>query len=228
MRYRLSWRVKKKMANERYGKLHELVAVYTLILIVWGFYRLLFRFPEWVEELILKPGVFLVPVAIKLRRERGSLKEKLASVGITSSNWQTAIILGLALGGVYLFAGKMGMVYGRGGFGGGGENALWLVAVVAIATAISEQLVFMGYLLPRLVSIWKDERWAVVTTAALFGIVHLPILVFGYGLPFPIIAGQFLLVFLLGLGNSIVMLRVKNLITPVLSHALWGLAVLWF
>jgi hypothetical protein len=52
------------------------------ILIVWGFYRFLFKLPEEIEEIIVKPLLWLVPVFILLRKE----KLGLTSIGITSKN----------------------------------------------------------------------------------------------------------------------------------------------
>jgi len=225
--------VKFKLWRER-GKileLHDVVSVYMVILLVWGFYRLLFRLPEWVEELFLKPVVWLLPVARRVvKEEHESIKARLASVGVTTKNLGAAVALGLALGVFYLFVGRIGMMARSGQVSapnlGGMANSPILIIVLALATAIAEQLVFMGYILPRLVEVWQHEWRAAITTAVLFGIVHLPILIFGYQLPLQAVAGQFVLVLLLGLGNSMVMLRVKNVVTPILSHALWGLAVL--
>src|SRR3989344_8052758 len=104
--------VKFKLWRER-GKileLHDVVSVYTTILVVWGFYRLLFRLPEWVEELFLKPVVFLLPVWRRvIKDEPGSLRGRLESLGITNKNLGVATALGLALGVFYLFVGRVGV-----------------------------------------------------------------------------------------------------------------------
>ena len=34
----------------------------TYLLVVWGFYRFLFKMPEEVEELLIKPIIWLLPV----------------------------------------------------------------------------------------------------------------------------------------------------------------------
>jgi len=52
----------------------------TYLLIVWGFYRFLFKLPEEIEELIIKPLVWLLPVFYLLRKE----KVGLSSIGVTT------------------------------------------------------------------------------------------------------------------------------------------------
>ena len=211
---------------KKYSLLHDVVWVYTLILVVWGFYRLLFRFPDWVEELILKPIVFIGPVWYRLSREQGKTwRERWVSLGITGKNLPVAVVLGLALGVFYLLMGKLGVMLNSAGVGAsGGENnvGIGITLGLALATAISEQLVFMGYMVTRLTDFWKNEWLGVGITALLFAVIHVPILVFGYQLPIGVIASQFLLTFFLGMGNGLVMVRTRNLAAPVIAHSLWG------
>lgn len=201
----------------------EVAGLYTVILVVWGFYRLLFRLPVWIEELVIKPMVFVAPVIYRLYQEKSqSWSERWASLGVTRVNLGMGLGLGLALGAFYLLVG---------GAGASKEmqlGSVGLTMVLAVATAISEQLVFMGYILLRLARVWRQEWGAVVVTAVLLAVIHVPILVFDYRLPGREILGQFLLVLALGLGNGAIMLRVKNLITPVLAHSLWGWAMVIF
>ena len=218
--------------KREYTRLHDLFRFYILLLIIWGFYRTLFRFPDWIEELILKPLIFVVPVIVKIKAEGKNWKERLEGVGITWKNLFAALAFGLSLGVFYLFVGRMGEFFRFGGtvgnpYGSPLGNPL-LIIVLAFATAFSEELVFMGYLLPRLQKEWKDEWKSTTAVAVMFAVIHMPILIFGFRFPISLIVGQFLLIFILGFGNSILMLRLKNVAAPVLSHALWGIAVLLF
>ena len=103
-----------------------------------------------------------------------------------------------------------------------------MVMVLALATALTEQVLFMGYLLPRFQREWKNEWLSTTVVATLFAVLHLPVLVFYYRLGAAAVFGQFLLSFILAFGNSVLMLRLKNIAAPILSHALWGMAVLLF
>ena len=38
------------------------------LFIVWGFYRLIFKLPDEVEELVLKPLIWLVPLVFLLKK----------------------------------------------------------------------------------------------------------------------------------------------------------------
>jgi len=216
----------------KYSALHDLVRFYTFLLVIWGFYRVLFRFPEWVEELILKPVIFLGPVLVMVKNEAKNWKEAIKSLGIMWKNTFAALSFGLSLGVFYLFVGRMGQFFRFGGAAlnpyGSPIDSVLLVVVLALATAISEEVVFMGYLLPRFMKIWKDEWKSATVVAVLFAVIHLPILVFGYRFSGSLVLGQFLLTFILGFGNSVLMLRLKNIVAPIMSHALWGMAILLF
>src|SRR5689334_20856534 len=73
------------------------------ILVIWGFYRFLFKLPENLEDLVIKPIMWLVPVYILVRKE----KLGFASVGLTSKNLFQSIYLSLALG---VFFALIGMI----------------------------------------------------------------------------------------------------------------------
>ncbi len=214
------------------GVVHELLRFWVWLLVIWGFYRVLFRFPVWVEELILKPIVFLVPLYRVLRREEDSWKKRWQSIGVGWKNLFAALAYGLSLGVFYLFVGRMGQFFRFGSDGvnpyGGLVSGVVLTVVLALATAISEEVVFMGYLLPRFKAVWKDEWKSATVVALLFALLHMPILIFSYGYPPALIMGQFLLAFVLGFGNSVLMLRLNNIVAPIMSHALWAMAVLMF
>jgi hypothetical protein len=72
------------------------LAVY--LLIVWGFYRFLFQLPEAVEELFIKPVIWLLPVFFLLKKERKGLD----SLGITSKNLFPAVYYALGLGAFFV------------------------------------------------------------------------------------------------------------------------------
>lgn len=214
-----------------YATLHDLVRLYVYVVIFWGFYRVLFRLPIEIEELILKPLVFVVPVLLRIRTDGKTWTERLESIGITWKNLFAGLAFGLSLGVFYLFVGRLGQLFrfGNAGaaYGASIDNPVNVI-VLALATAISEELLFVGYLLPRLVKVWKNEWWATLVVAAAFGLIHIPILVFSYGLGAGLVIGQWLMLLVLGFGNAVLMLRIKNLAAPVLSHTLWGIAVLLF
>jgi Fe2+ transport system protein B len=40
--------------HEHLAVWHRVIGLYVLVFVVWGLYRLLFRFPVWFEEIVLK------------------------------------------------------------------------------------------------------------------------------------------------------------------------------
>jgi len=46
------------------------LSVWLVIFIVWSIYRFSFFFPEWIDELIIKPLVFLAPIGYVLKKEK--------------------------------------------------------------------------------------------------------------------------------------------------------------
>src|SRR4030065_1133457 len=135
------------------------------LLIVWGFYRLLFfKFPEEVEEIIIKPLVWLVPVFILLRKE----KLGLSSIGVTSKNIFSSVYLALALGVVFAVEGFLINIIKYKGLDFSaniGNNPLLWALAISLATAISEELTFRGYIFGRIWSALGSELWANLLTS---------------------------------------------------------------
>ena len=52
------------------GKYLRLFLVYAFVLLAWWAYRYFTRFPEWADELIFKPLIWLTPMAIFLKYDR--------------------------------------------------------------------------------------------------------------------------------------------------------------
>ena len=78
-----------------------IISVY--LLIVWGFYRFLFKLPEELEELVIKPILWLGPVFYFLKKELKGLP----SIGITSKNLFPAIYYALFLGVIFAIEGVL-------------------------------------------------------------------------------------------------------------------------
>ena len=70
----------------RFRSLKEVISLYAFIFVIWGFYRFLVKLPEEVEELVLKPLIWLGPLAWILKKEIGLTPQALAAVGWTSKN----------------------------------------------------------------------------------------------------------------------------------------------
>lgn len=92
------------------------VTIYcTYLIIIWAFYRFLFQFPDNIEELVIKPILWLLPLYFIVRKEGFGL----SSVGLTFKNLFPSIYLSLGLGAVFVIEGVLAnyLKYGHFNFG---------------------------------------------------------------------------------------------------------------
>jgi hypothetical protein len=63
------------------------LTVFVYLLLVWGFYRFYFHLPQEIEEVVVKPILWLFPVFYLVKKE----KAKLGSLGLTIKKFFPAI-----------------------------------------------------------------------------------------------------------------------------------------
>ncbi|MBI2405492.1 CPBP family intramembrane metalloprotease [Candidatus Microgenomates bacterium] len=212
----------------KFLSLRNVISLYAFILIVWGFYRFLFKLPDVVEEVVLKPILWLVPLLLVLRRE----KQTLSSVGWTTQNLFKSVYLAIGLG--VLFAAE-GAVVNSIKYGGSfnfiqipGGGALLGALGLSLVTAFSEETVFRGFIFNRL---WKalHREWdANLLTSCGWALIHLPVTVFV--LKYDVVqAVSFLfLTFLFGVASAFVFARTGNIFSSVLLHVFWEWPIILF
>ncbi|HCR35898.1 hypothetical protein A2130_02485 [Candidatus Woesebacteria bacterium GWC2_33_12] len=201
-------------------------AVY--LLIVWGFYRFLFQLPETIEELIIKPLVWLLPVFYLLRKER----EGIASLGITFKNLFPAVYYSLGLGAFFVIeALVINFVKYDGKFdlrANIGTLPLLTSLGLSFATAISEELAFRGYVFTRIWKFLGKELYANLVTSLFWALIHVPITFFVWKLDLPAALIYLFLTTLFGMGSAFVYARTKNILSPILLHVLWQWPIILF
>lgn len=219
-----------EVSNERkILVLRRTLMVYVVIFILWGLYRLLFRFPLVIEELFLKPLVFMPALISALLGEGKRRRGILRAFGFRRKRLSLSVYYGLTLGVVYVLAAGLGkLVFSKeivvGGFSGEPWRLLNLF-ILSLATAFWEQTVFSGFMLLRFMQVFRDEWTSVGLVSFLFMLLHLPILWLDAGKQPIFILVQLLLFFLVGFGNAVLMLRTRNILAPILSHIFWAMAV---
>ena len=199
----------------------------TYLLLVWGFYRMLFRLPVEVEELFVKPIVWLAPVFYFIRKE----KVGLSSLGITVKNLFPALYISLALGVLFaLEALLINLVKHEGvDFSANlGENPFMLALGLSLATAISEEVAFRGYLFNRVWFALGSEWKANVITSVVWALIHVPIAIFWWELSIAGTLGYLLLTTIFGVGSAFVFARTKNVASSVFLHVLWEWPIMLF
>jgi len=181
------------------------------LFLVWTSFRVFISLPEVIEELWFKPIIWLVPVFWIWWL--GGKK-----IEFFGKEWLRSILWGFMLGIIYL-----GLVYFLVGFSDFGFDLDKLG--VGFVTAVVENLVFAGFLLPVL--IWKWGRFAgLMTNGALFAVIHLPIAVFVYRADAVSLLGLFLLSFSIGVMNGWIRVRTGSVIGAIVASWLWVLASL--
>ena len=213
------------MKKETALKNATILAAY--LLIVWGFYRFLFKLPEEVEELIVKPVVWLLPVFYLLTKEKASL----SSVGITFRNLFPAVYFALGLGAFFVIEAIIINFVKHGGLDFSaniGEKALFTSLGLSFATALSEEISFRGYLFNRVWYALGSEWIANIATSLVWALVHVPITVFVWKLEPSAALIYLLLTTLFGIGSAFVFARTRNVFSSVLLHVLWEWPIILF
>lgn len=194
---------------------------------MWAFYRYFFRLPEWVDEFIIKPFVFVVPVLwYVVARE----KRKFESLGLTNKNLFSSIYIGLGFGFVFALEGLAAntIKYGRlqimpiDAFAQYGMGTL---IVLSVATAFSEELLSRGFVFTRLLEGKRGLVMSAFLSTLMFVVLHIPILAFSLKLQGTALLLFFVTDFVLGFANALLLYNTGSLIAPILVHVFWNMTV---
>jgi membrane protease YdiL (CAAX protease family) len=197
------------------------------LLIVWGFYRFLFKLPDDVEELLVKPVVWLLPVFYFMRIERAGLK----SIGVTSKNLFKSIYISLALGILFAIEGVLVNLVKYQGVDFSaflGDNPFLVSFALSFATAVSEEVAFRGFLFNRVWHALGKEWTANIITSFVWALVHIPIAVFWWKLDATGAVGYLILTSVFGIGSAFVFARTKNVASSILLHVMWEWPIVLF
>ena len=197
------------------------------ILLVWSLYRYFLKLPEWADELVFKPLVFVAPVVWYVRRIE---KRRLETVGLTGKNFFTSLYIGLGFGLLFALEGlaanaiKYGKlqiipsaVFGQYGMG--------LLLLLSLATAVSEEILSRGFVFSRLLEKMKSVPKASILSTILFVLLHVPILVMSLKLQGMTLVLFFVTDVILGLANSLLFSTTRSLVAPILVHLFWNMTV---
>jgi membrane protease YdiL (CAAX protease family) len=211
------------------GLTNTLDPVYRLwawILLTWSLYRYFVRVPEWADEFIFKPLVFVIPVIwYVLKREKRSL----SSIGLTWQGFFKSVYIGLGFGAVFALEGMLAhyMKYGRmevNPIAAFSEYGFFLL-FVSLATAFSEELLSRGFVFNRIYEKTNSLVRASLIGAFLFLCLHVPILVTINKLQGPTLILFFVTDFILAVANSMLFAMTGSLVAPILVHVFWNMTV---
>jgi membrane protease YdiL (CAAX protease family) len=197
------------------------------ILLAWSLYRYFLKLPEWVDEFIAKPLVFVGPVLWYVIKKE---KKRLESLGLTTKNFFPSLYTGIGLG--FLFAiegiaanaikyGKLNIVP----IDALQQYGLVTLLVLSVATAFSEELLSRGFLFNRILEKKKSFLFAAFISTILFVLLHVPILVTSLKFQGMTLVLFFVTDFVLGFATSVLFYRFRSLVAPILVHVFWNMTV---
>lgn len=208
----------------------RILNVWAIVLILWSIYRTKLRLPEWFDEFVAKPAVFILPVFLYITHFEK--QEFFTSIWLSAKNLVSELRFAFAIGAVFATAGIFAAFVKHGQFTLSqnltSQTAQTLIAafLIAIATGVSEEILSRGFILKRLYEESGNIFTSSFLASVLFLILHIPILFTNLRL-----SGSTLLMFMatdfiLSLVNSFVFLDRKSLVPPILIHALYNLSIL--
>ena len=216
-----------KLAKNEVVYFRHAVGFFAYLFVVWGFYRLLFQAPEPLEELIVKPLVWIVPTYYLLKKE----KENLKSIGFQFENFFGVVYFVLMLGFIFsAFAFVVNYLkYDGFNFAANiGQTGFVWALVLSFFTAISEEVAFRGFIFTRLNKVIKNQWSANLIASIGWTMIHLPIALFDWKLPVMSLVVYILMVFTFSFGATFVFIRTKNIVAPILLHVLWQWPIILF
>jgi hypothetical protein len=200
--------------------------VWAWILLSWSVYRYFFQFPEWADEFIFKPLIFVLPVVWYVVRKE---KRRLDTIGITGKNFFNSLYIGIGFGMVFAVEGILVHVlkyknlyvnpiaaFGNYGFG---------LLILSLATAFSEELLCRGFLFNRILEKTKKLIPSVVLGAVLFVLLHVPMILTVNKLQGVTLVIFFLTDFILAAANGMLYATTGSLVAPILVHLFWNMTV---
>ena len=219
-----------KLFHRQKFSLKHIFALFSFIFIFWSFYRYLPGvLPLWVEELILKPLIWLLPLFWMVRKIE---QQPFSSLGFTTKRLFPSLYWGIGLGLVFALEGLLTNIVKYKGlhlvslhYSSGYFLGLFLLSLV---TAFSEETVFRGYIFNRLWQIWKREWLANIVSSFMFALIHLPIGIFVLGYSLPVMLAYLFFVFLFAFGSAFVFGRTQNLLASILLHVFWSWPIILF
>jgi membrane protease YdiL (CAAX protease family) len=207
----------------------SLESVYHLwgwVLLAWSLYRYFFKLPEWIDEFIAKPLVFVLPVVWYVIKKE---KRTLESLGFTGKNFFNSVYIGLGFGMVFAIEGiaAHALKYGKlevNPIAAFQEYGFFLI-IVSLATAVCEEVLSRGFIFNRIWEKTKNLPYAALIGSLLFILLHVPILVTTTKLTGMTLILFFVTDFVLAYANSMLFATTGSLVAPILVHIFWNMTV---
>ncbi len=202
------------------------LSLVALTFVTWMLYRFLFAFDVWFDELIGKAIFFGMPVMLYI----SALSAEHIVKTWEPKKLKPGMLLGLGLGGSFAFIGAIMGVLLK---GGGVEvvpfftaGRFWWELLLSLATGFWETLFFFSWIGNEIYERFEWPLiWKIIGIATVFLAFHIPNTVMQF--PDSAVLPALLLVGLFAVGQSLIFYRWRNLYLLTLTHALWGMTLLF-
>jgi uncharacterized protein len=201
--------------------------VWAWILLFWSLYRYFLVLPEWVDELIFKPIVFVLPVLYYVYKKE---KLRIGSLGITGKNFFNSVYIGLGFGMFFALEGILAnsLKYGKLTINPVASFQLYgLLPLLglSLATAFSEEILNRGFIFNRIYEKTQRLAYSACISTLFFVALHVPVIVTSMKLQGPVLILYFCTNAFLGLVNCFLFHRTKSLVAPILVHVFWNMTL---
>ena len=209
---------------------HQVFIVWFIIFFIWAIYRAYFFLPDWIDELIIKPLVFTLPVLFVVKfREQNDL----STLGLKPQvkDLFFDLYIGVAIGILFALEGLLANYLKHGQFSFTPIMALRISGGVIpflftnFFTAIWEEILGRGYLYKRLYKLSSNQMGAALTSSFLFLLLHIPILFTRLHLTGASMLIYPISIMILGITNSYILSLRGSLVLPILIHTFWNMTV---
>ena len=202
--------------------------LWAIVLIVWSVYRSFLKMPEWFDELVAKPLVFVLPVLYYIVRVDKKPLFSSLFINIKPKKLFSDLLYSLALAILFLGAAALALylrfkevhlpLFPP-------TNQIGWIIILSLATGITEEILSRGFVLKHLYEESKNYFSSIFISSILFFILHIPILFANSK-----ITGNLLLAFMatdmvLSIINGYLFLERKSLLPPILIHAFYNVMV---
>jgi len=221
-----------KSTRKEISPTQKMLNLWAVVLIIWAIYRAYFKttLPIWADELIAKPLVFILPVYWYIK----SIEKKPFFEGIDLSfkNSKGSILLGIGVGMVFFVTGLIATFVKSKDithvFSSITPVSLLGYFILALATAVSEEILSRGFVLKRLYLESKNIYTSSFFASILFFFLHIPILFSDDKIGGMILLRVMFTDMILSLAVSFLYLDRRSLIVPILVHLFYNLSLTIF
>ncbi len=194
--------------------------IWAISMILWSFYRAAFQanLGMWVDEIVAKPVIFLIPMYVFITRFEG--KHFFRSVGLkVKSLWHELAVGGL-MGSIFFLA---MLLLSDVHFFVDKKVIQWII--LALATATTEVLLSQGFVLERLLKDSKNVIRACIYASVLNFFLNVPLLFTTSGLTGDLLVRVLVIQLSLNMALSFLYAYRRSVYAPIIIKTMYLLSV---